>query len=324
MILTASSRPPRPTSRITASSARAAKLCRIASTVNSKYVSDTGSAKARRARSTASKWGSKASSLSISPSTRARSFNDSRCGEVWQPTREPACSKMDSSKAQIEPLPLVPPTVMIGHLNASWSAFFTALQRSRPRSTGMGCAFSRCASQSGSVLKRCIMDVLSLVQKALTRLQISGARKRRQALPKAPSVGSYHQARIAHHHYAAIGFGANQAARALLERNHCLRQLIGHKGVLSLLRERVQTGGKHRVVRRRERQFIDDDQGKRFAAHIHPFPKTLTADQNGVARLLEAFQQFSTAGVALYQQRKIPVARMQSLAQLGRKPFNRA
>src|SRR5260364_381557 len=88
--------------------------------------------------------------------------------------------------------------------------------------------------------------------------------------------------------------------------------------------ERVQTGGKHRVVRRRERQFIDDDQGKRFAAHIHPFPKTLTADQNGVARLLEAFQQFSTAGVALYQQRKIPVARMQSLAQLGRKPFNRA
>src|SRR5260364_428532 len=110
--------------------------------------------------------------------------------------------------------------------------------------------------------------MFSLVQKALTRLQISGARKRRQALPKAPSVGFFHQARIAHHQYAAIGFGANQAARALLERNHCLRQLIGHKGVLSLLRERVQTGGKHRVVRRRERQFIDDDPGKRFSSSV--------------------------------------------------------
>ncbi|MNN36019.1 hypothetical protein D3C81_1498930 [compost metagenome] len=84
--LVASRRPPSPTSRMIASRPEAAKKWMMASVVNSKYVRLTGSAKLLRARSTASKCGSSCASVAISPFRRARSLNEIRCGEVWQPT----------------------------------------------------------------------------------------------------------------------------------------------------------------------------------------------------------------------------------------------
>src|SRR5437867_13333176 len=47
------------------------------------------------------------SSISL-PSKRMRSLILSRCGEVYSPVRKPACRRIDSRKADVEPLPLVP------------------------------------------------------------------------------------------------------------------------------------------------------------------------------------------------------------------------
>src|SRR5205814_4261209 len=46
----------------------------------------------------------------ISPFTRIRSRNVTRCGEVNRPVRYPCARKIESIIAQTEPLPLVPAT----------------------------------------------------------------------------------------------------------------------------------------------------------------------------------------------------------------------
>jgi hypothetical protein len=79
--LTASRRPPRPTSRITASSPRDANRCMIASVVNSKYVSETGSA-ARAGGFDRFEMRQQLGVGDLLPFTRARSLNSSRCGDV--------------------------------------------------------------------------------------------------------------------------------------------------------------------------------------------------------------------------------------------------
>jgi hypothetical protein len=81
--LTASSRPPRPTSRMTRSSGVAAKSETIARSVNSKYVSVTSP----RARSTASKCGSSSLPSTLAPPIRQRSSKWTRCGFECRPTR---------------------------------------------------------------------------------------------------------------------------------------------------------------------------------------------------------------------------------------------
>src|SRR5574340_610735 len=58
---------------------------------------------------------------------------------------------MRSSMAQVEPLPLVPPTVMIAALLAARSACLTELTRSRPRTMGWVCRLSTCFSHSSRV-----------------------------------------------------------------------------------------------------------------------------------------------------------------------------
>src|SRR6478735_6744479 len=52
--------------------------------------------------------------------------------------------------AQVEPLPLVPATVITGQAKASPRRARTTLTRSRPRAMVLGCSRSQCASQSCS------------------------------------------------------------------------------------------------------------------------------------------------------------------------------
>ena len=70
--MTASSRPPNPTTKIATSKREAANKLKIAKVVNSKYVSDTSPPRVRAA-STRSKCGSKSSGCTVSPCTRQRS-----------------------------------------------------------------------------------------------------------------------------------------------------------------------------------------------------------------------------------------------------------
>src|SRR5512139_1163969 len=55
---------------------------------------------------------------------------------------------MASRVAQVEPLPLVPPTTISGNAGARPIACLTRRTRSRPRSMALGCSFSSRASHS--------------------------------------------------------------------------------------------------------------------------------------------------------------------------------
>src|SRR5207244_993658 len=63
---------------------------------------------------------------------------------------QPACSAIASSIAQVEPLPLVPATVITGQANRSPMRSATARTRSRPSSIVFGCSRSQYASHSSS------------------------------------------------------------------------------------------------------------------------------------------------------------------------------
>ncbi|MNL39492.1 hypothetical protein D3C87_1617730 [compost metagenome] len=82
MMFVASRRPPRPTSRIATSSSEWLISRKIASVVNSKYVSDISLPFRVLALSTASKFAIKSEALTISPWIRHRSSKCTRCGDV--------------------------------------------------------------------------------------------------------------------------------------------------------------------------------------------------------------------------------------------------
>src|SRR5437764_574520 len=78
-----------------------------------------------------------------------------KCGEVNMPVEAPAARASASRCATVEPLPLVPPTVMTRH--AGWSnpnTRATAATRARPMSMVFGCTDSCRASHSASVRTR--------------------------------------------------------------------------------------------------------------------------------------------------------------------------
>ena len=105
-----SSRPPRPTSITAMSTPRAARSAKAMAVVASKKLAP------RR-----SMWGSStlahsanASSLMGTPSTTTRSRTETRCGDVYTPTRKPRAASAAAVNAQVEPLPFVPATCTQG------------------------------------------------------------------------------------------------------------------------------------------------------------------------------------------------------------------
>ena len=73
------------------------------------------------------------------------------------------------------------------------------------------------------------------------------------------------QARIAQHQHAVVGLAADQAPRALFERDHRLRQLFVENGIAAGAADRVEARLEHRIVRRGEGQFVDHDHRERIA-----------------------------------------------------------
>src|SRR5437899_3951977 len=102
----ASRRPPRPTSSTATSTASRAKWSRASAVVASNIVASSRATSVPRASTPSTT----PSSGMGSPSTRMRSRNETRCGEVYRPTRWPAALRIAASIAATEPLPFVPPT----------------------------------------------------------------------------------------------------------------------------------------------------------------------------------------------------------------------
>src|SRR3569623_1373214 len=107
---------------------------------------------------------------------------------------------MAARYALVEPLPLVPPTMMSGKSGARPSASLTRRTRSRPRSIVLGCSRSSRASQASREVSRCTI-----------RLRRDGMpdrnqTNRRDAGMSPPTLGGQSawdsgcQRRPAHHH----------------------------------------------------------------------------------------------------------------------------
>src|SRR3989337_4272239 len=90
------------------------------------------------------------------------------CGELYSPTLYPAASRTDSSMAQVDPLPLVPATVMMVASSSSARRRFTAVTRSSPSSMLVGWMRSMYASHSESVLAAMrVRDRMTLFERVI-------------------------------------------------------------------------------------------------------------------------------------------------------------
>ena len=134
------------------------------------------------------------------------------------------------------------------------------------------------------------------------------ARQRRQGVQEQPAVALAEQARIAQHQHAAIFDGADQAAGALLERDHRLRQLLVAERIAAGAAHRFQPRLEHRIVGRGERQLVDHHHAQRVAGHVHAFAETRGAQQHAVAGFAESLQQHVARRIALHEQRPRAVA----------------
>ena len=106
------------------------------------------------------------------------------------------------------------------------------------------------------------------------------------------TVAFGHQPRVADHQHTSVGFRADQSPCTLFEVDDRLRDLIRHKAIFTAFFDHAQTRCEHRIVRRCERQFVDNDQGQRLATHIHTFPETLRANQYRIFRRAVLIEQF--------------------------------
>ena len=111
--------------------------------------------------------------------------------------------------------------------------------------------------------------------------------------------------RVADHQHTAIVLVADQSTGTLLQCDYRLWKLILHEGVAAFRVDRFDARGQHRIVRRCERQAIDNHQRQRFTAHVHTLPERLAAQQYRIAQLAEALQQFRARSLALHEQRII-------------------
>src|ERR1700681_344160 len=93
---------------------------------------------------------------------------------------------MHSSNAQVEPLPLVPPTVITGHVSATPRRAKTALTRSSPIAIALGCSVSRYASHSLSV-EACLTD--GATKRRAAGARSASARGKRLALQQGQQLG---------------------------------------------------------------------------------------------------------------------------------------
>ena len=66
---------------------------------------------------------------------------------------------------------------------------------------------------------------------------------------------------------------ANQASKALFQRDHRGRNLILKKRIAPVGVDSFNSRGYHRVAGHCKRQAIDDHAAQLFALHIHPLPE---------------------------------------------------
>lgn len=123
-------------------------------------------------------------------------------------------------------------------------------------------------------------SVKSSLQPLLDRGGKAGGRKFEQFAAgdggkEDPPVTSGANPFIQDDHGAAVFFGADQAAEALFELDHRLRQAEMGKGVFSRALECFPPGLEEGFGRSPERETHQNDQGELGSGNVHTLPKTI-------------------------------------------------
>ena len=127
---------------------------------------------------------------------------------------------------------------------------------------------------------------------------------RRQRLQEYAPVGLGLEARIADDDDAEIVEVADQAADALLQGQHGLRQLILEEWVAAAPANALEARLEQRIIGRGKRQLVDGDDGERIALHVDALPKAAGGQQHGIAEFAKSVQQRFARRLALHQHRK--------------------
>src|SRR5512146_2047548 len=217
------------------------------------------------------------------PSSTAAARSPCGCG-VWTvrsssawPTAARASPMRSAKQPSVRSCACRPRAAMPGAPAWGWPS------SSAPRACMAANSIWKNAKEAGWWLGWCCRTFEELHRHGL----VARALHRRQALPDAPAVVLADDARVADHQHAAVVLVADQASRALLQRDDGARQLVFHEGVSPLFLQLFDARRQHRVVRRGERQLVDDDQRQRLAAHVHALPERLASEQHRVAVLPE-------------------------------------
>src|SRR5208283_3049210 len=108
---------------------------------------------------------------------------------------------------------------------------------------------------------------------------------------------------------AAVGFGANEPAKALFQGKNGLGYLEFREGVAPILLQGPDAGSHDGVTGYREGQTVNNDAGKLIAGHIHALPEAGGGEEDGIRGVLEAFEKHRAWGRSLQEQGEVePVA----------------
>src|SRR5690606_34285821 len=161
------------------------------------------------------------------------------------------------------------------------------------RSTTFG-GTSRASSVSAASTRA---RIGGLLEEAGDVLDAPGGQHRRQALEELLPVALLRDALVEDDGDAHVRLAADEAADALAQRDDGER----HEVVVERARIALADGVDDRVVRRRERQLVDDEPGERLARDVDAGPEALGAEQDGARVLFEDARQLAARKVTLAQ-----------------------
>src|SRR5208337_4267027 len=135
--------------------------------------------------------------------------------------------------------------------------------------------------------------------------QIVGSMVARQRLQENFTIGHTLDAGVQEGQDAAVGFGANEPAKALFQGENGLGYLEFGKGVAPVFLQGPDARGHDGVAGYREGQAVNDDAGKLVAGHIHALPEAGSGEKDGMRGVLETFEKHGARRRSLQEQREV-------------------
>lgn len=118
------------------------------------------------------------------------------------------------------------------------------------------------------------------------------------------AVVSGEEARVENHDGTDVGAGADQAPEALFKRDNGFGYAEVVERVATILPDGVAAGFVEGIVYVAKRDFVDDDDTKRFPFYIDALPETVGSEEDGVNVVTKGGEELVRCSVVLLEDRK--------------------